>query len=57
MGQSALTELNIKLQAAGVVASFIRKPTVPTGRERIRLALNVNHTQQDIDYLMDVLAS
>ena len=57
VGQSALTELNIKLQAAGVVASFIRKPTVPTGRERIRLALNVNHTQQDIDYLMDVLAS
>ena len=57
VGQSALTELNIKLQAAGVVASFIRTPTVPTGRERIRLALNVNHTQQDIDYLMDVLAS
>lgn len=57
VGKASLAQLNAKLLTAGIVASLVRPPTVPPGGERLRLALNVGHTKQDIDDLMDVLQS
>ena len=53
----ALTGLNNKLQQRGIRVSLVRSPTVPPGGERLRIALNVNHTEQDVDKLMDALTS
>lgn len=57
VGQTIMTQLNVKLKSAGIVTSLVRAPTVPAGSERLRLALNVNHSQQDLDDLLDVLQS
>ena len=52
-----LTQLNKKLQRAGITVSLVRPPTVPPLGARLRVALNVNHTAQDIARLIDVLTS
>lgn len=52
-----LTQLHDKLLNAGIIVSFIRPPTVSPGGERLRLALNTGHTQQDIDRFIHVLQS
>ncbi len=38
----------------GIIVSCVRPPTVPIGSARLRLALNVHHTNQDIQQLIDV---
>lgn len=53
----ALTQLNDKLRKAEIITSLVRPPTVPPGGERLRLALNIRHTEQDIDRLMEVIQS
>ena len=40
-----------------IIVSCIRPPTVPPNTSRIRIALNVSHTHQDIEKLIQVLAS
>lgn len=55
--QQTLTQLNDKLLNAGIVVSLVRPPTVPPGQARLRLALNVGHTEQDVLQLLDVMQS
>jgi 8-amino-7-oxononanoate synthase len=44
-----------KLLAQGITVSAIRPPSVPLGTSRLRIALNVNHSQTDIDLLIKAL--
>jgi len=39
----------------GVLATGLNFPVVPKGDEEIRFQVNANHTQADIDYVIDVL--
>ncbi len=55
--QDILKKLHNKLLQAGIAVSLVRAPTVPVREERLRFALNVNHTSQDVDQLMGVLQS
>lgn len=45
------------LEAAGLLATPIRPPTVPAGSARIRLALSSRHTEQHYDRLLDAIQS
>jgi 8-amino-7-oxononanoate synthase len=51
----------IKAQTAfsisNILVSAIRPPSVPPNRSRIRIALNINHNDHDIDRLISVFAS
>jgi len=38
-----------------LVVSMVRPPTVPPGTSRLRIALNTSHTDEDLDYLVDIL--
>ncbi|NSM57017.1 8-amino-7-oxononanoate synthase [Wolbachia endosymbiont of Atemnus politus] len=44
-----------KLLKQGLVVSAIRPPTVPPGTSRLRIALNVNHTESNLDHLVHAL--
>ncbi len=44
-----------KLIEKGILAVCIRPPTVPKGTSRIRFCITAQHTDADIDYLIDVL--
>jgi len=39
----------------GILATGLNFPVVPKGDEEIRFQINANHTQGDIDYVIDVL--
>jgi glycine C-acetyltransferase len=41
----------------GVLATGLNFPVVPKGDEEIRFQVNADHTQADIDYVLDVLRS
>lgn len=43
------------LYSKGILTSYVRYPTVPLKSPRIRVALNTNHTFQDINYLLEAL--
>ena len=47
--------LSARLEAAGLLASAIRPPTVPPGTSRLRLALRATHSETDIDALLSAL--
>ncbi|MDX5487515.1 MAG: 8-amino-7-oxononanoate synthase [Wolbachia endosymbiont of Andrena praecox] len=44
-----------KLLKQGLVVSAIRPPTVPPRTSRLRIALNVNHTESNLDHLVYAL--
>lgn len=50
-------QLHHQLLQSGIRLSYIRRPTVPPGGERLRIALNVKHTIDDIQYFGKVLRS
>lgn len=50
----ALTE---RLRHAGILVQAIRPPTVPPGSERVRLTLNAGLNPEDLERLIEVLAS
>lgn len=43
------------LSAQGILVSVIRPPTVPNNTSRLRISLNVSHTHDDLDRLLDAL--
>jgi 8-amino-7-oxononanoate synthase len=45
------------LESAGILVTPIRPPTVPEGTARLRVTLSASHTEQQIDRLLDALAS
>ncbi len=49
--------LNIKdfLYKKGILVSAIRYPTVPKNKERVRISLNSNHTEEQINFLINTL--
>lgn len=56
IGQHELMyQLNRQLKNNDIRVSLIRRPTVPPGGERLRIALNVNHTQDALDQLVSAL--
>lgn len=44
------------LDAAGLLVTAIRPPTVPQGKARLRVTLSTAHTEADVDRLLDALA-
>ncbi len=49
------TELVTYLFANGILATGLNYPVVPKGDEEIRFQIAANHTESDIDYVLDVL--
>ncbi len=47
--------ISLALQAAGILVTAIRPPTVAKGSARLRITLTASHTEQDIDYLLTTL--
>lgn len=45
-----------ELEAKGILALPIRRPTVPAGTERLRISLNASLSDADIDKLLNTLA-
>jgi 8-amino-7-oxononanoate synthase len=43
------------LHSKGILTSYVRYPTVPLKSPRIRVALNINHKIEDINYLVEEL--
>lgn len=48
--------LSEKLMELGFLVSAIRPPTVPKGKSRLRITFSTNHSEQQIDQLLDALA-
>lgn len=46
-----------QLQALGIDVGAIRPPTVPNGEARLRITLSARHTRDQIDHLLEALAS
>lgn len=46
-----------RLFEAGFWVAAIRPPTVPRGSARLRITLNAEHSEQDIDQLLETLAA
>jgi 8-amino-7-oxononanoate synthase len=44
-----------QLEARGILVSAIRPPTVPAGQARLRITFCANHTEQQLDRLLDAL--
>ncbi len=56
-GNEAIRELAAKVQAAGFGVKPIVYPTVPKGKERIRITLNSNSSRDEIQRLIQILES
>jgi 8-amino-7-oxononanoate synthase len=50
-------DLKDRLSNNSINVSAIRSPTVPKGTDRLRIAINAQHTQNDIDHLIESLVS
>ena len=48
-------EVNQQLRSKGFMVGAIRPPTVPAGSGRLRITLSANHSDQQIDQLLDAL--
>ena len=44
-----------ELMKAGIYIPAIRPPTVEEGKSRLRISLTVDHSEKDIDYLLNIL--
>ncbi len=51
------TKLSETLLKQGLLISAIRPPTVPKNSSRLRITLSADHSEEDVDLLLDVLAS
>jgi 8-amino-7-oxononanoate synthase len=50
----AALELSERLFDRGVIAPAIRPPTVPRGKSRLRLSVMATHSDEDIEYVLDI---
>lgn len=50
------SRLGKKLFEKGILATGLAYPVVPSGEEEIRFQINCEHTEKDIDYLLNTLA-
>lgn len=56
IGDTAKTvEISNSLKQQGVMVTAIRPPTVPNGTARLRVTFSANHTEQQVDKLLDAL--
>ena len=46
----------LQLKQNGILVGMVRPPTVPINTSRLRISLTANHTEKDIDYLLDALS-
>lgn len=46
-----------RLEARGLLVPAIRPPTVPQGHSRLRISFSASHRMEDIDRLLEALAS
>jgi glycine C-acetyltransferase len=51
------TALVRHLYDKGILATGLNYPVVPKGDEEIRFQVNADHTESDIDYVLEVLAA
>ncbi len=51
----ATMQLSAKLKQAGILVSAIRPPTVPENTARLRITFSAEHSQQQIEQLLDCL--
>jgi 8-amino-7-oxononanoate synthase len=56
-GEAEALALAAALEERGLLAAAIRPPTVPPGTSRLRLALRAAHTADDIDTLIEAIAT
>lgn len=56
-GEVEALALAAALETRGLLAAAIRPPTVPPGTSRLRLALRAAHTTDDIDTLIEAIAT
>lgn len=47
--------ITLRLKQLGILVALVRPPTVPTNTSRLRLSLNANHTEKDIEHLLGAL--
>ena len=52
---AAAVRLSQQLEAEGLLVPAIRPPTVPRGQARLRITLNSEHTDADIDHLLSAM--
>jgi 8-amino-7-oxononanoate synthase len=45
-----------RLAEAGLLVPAVRPPTVPKGSSRLRITLSCNHTDAEVEHLLDILA-
>jgi 8-amino-7-oxononanoate synthase len=58
VGEPALAlAMAASLLARGIFCPAIRPPTVPPGTSRLRISLTAEHTEEDIDLLVDALVA
>jgi 8-amino-7-oxononanoate synthase len=56
-GNEVIRQLAAKLQAANLDVRAIMHPTVPRGKERLRIVLHSYNTEEEVDQLIGILAS
>lgn len=56
-GNDAVQKLALQIQAEGFDIKPIRSPTIPKGKERLRICLHSFNTQEDIQSLISLLAA
>ncbi|MDB5319183.1 MAG: 8-amino-7-oxononanoate synthase [Phycisphaerales bacterium] len=49
-------EASRKLGEAGLLVPAVRPPTVPKGSSRLRITLSCDHTDPEVEHLLDILA-